>query len=42
MQIGKPQRIYVIEPLENPVPSVPVEKPAEKPKPRPVEPKTRP
>ena len=41
MQIGKPQRVYVIEPIQNPVPAAPAEKPVERPEPQPATPKTR-
>jgi hypothetical protein len=36
MDVGKPQRVYRVEPLREPVPSRP--EPAEPPAPKPVEP----
>jgi hypothetical protein len=38
MQIGKPKRVYTIEPIEDPVPQAPVEEPGMEPDDRPFEP----
>jgi hypothetical protein len=38
MQIGKPKRIYTIEPIEDPVPKLPAEDPDHTSEPRPLEP----
>jgi hypothetical protein len=38
MQIGKPTRIYTIEPIEDPVPRKPVREPDPAPKEQPVRP----
>jgi len=38
MQIGKPKRVYTIEPIEDPVPQVPAEDPEREADDRPLEP----
>jgi hypothetical protein len=38
MQIGKPKRIYTIEPIEDPIPKTPAEEPEREKEDRPLEP----
>jgi hypothetical protein len=42
MQIGKPERTYTVEPVEDPVPRERPAEPVEEPSPAPAEPETAP